>query len=161
MDKNFKVTVNDSFEYDFTNSDTNKLDVLKLTASNYHVINNNKSFAVNLQKSNFNNREYTVSVNSNNYTVKIGTPLDELIKEMGFSIGTSKKANAIKAPMPGIILTINVKDGQEVKEGDTLLILEAMKMENSIGSPKDGIVKAIHIKNGETVEKGVLMIELE
>ena len=161
MDKNFKVTVNESFEYDFKSSDHKKLDVLKLTTSNYHVINKNKSFTVNLQKSNFNNREYTVNVSGNNYAVKIDTPLDELIKEMGFTVGSSKKANDVKAPMPGIILSVNIKEGQEIKEGDTLLILEAMKMENSIGSPKDGIVKAIHIKNGETVEKGTLMIELE
>lgn len=161
MDKNFKVTVNESFKYDFKSSDVDKLDVLKLKTANYHIINKNKSFAINLQKSNFNNREYTISVNANNYTVKIGTALDELIKEMGFSIGSSKKTNDVKAPMPGIILSINVKEGQEIKEGDALLILEAMKMENSIGSPKDGIVKTIHIKNGETVEKGTLMIELE
>lgn len=161
MDKTFKVTVNESFEYNFKNSDHNKLDVIKLETSNYHVINNNKSFNVSLQKANFNNREYTLSVNGNNYTVKIGTQLDELIKKMGFSIGASKKANVIKAPMPGIILNIGVKVGQQVKEGDTLLILEAMKMENSIRSPKNGIVKAIHLKSGETVEKGVLMIELE
>ncbi len=79
---------------------------------------------------------------------------------MGFTIGLGKKANDIKAPMPGIILSINVKEGQEVKEGETLLILEAMKMENAIGSPKDGVIKSIFIKSGETVEKGELLIEM-
>ena len=161
MDKNFKVTVNDSFEYDFKNSEIKKLDVLKLSNSKFHVINQNKSFNIQLLNSNFNNREYTVSINENDYTVKISTQLDELVKKMGFSVGSSKKENNVKAPMPGIILTINVQEGQEVKEGDTLLILEAMKMENTIGAPKDGIVKAIHLKSGETVEKGVLIIELE
>ena len=161
MDKNFKVTINDSFEYDFKSSDTEKLDVLKLPTSKFHVINNNKSFDVELQKSNFYNRTYVVNVNSNNYTVKISTQLDELIKDMGFSIGSSKKSNDVKAPMPGIILSVNVKEGQEVKEDDTLLILEAMKMENAIGSPKDGIIKSIYFRNGETVDKGDLIIELE
>ena len=62
--------------------------------------------------------------------------------------------------MPGLILSVNVKEGQDVLEGETLLILEAMKMENAISAPKDGIIKAIAVKIGGTVEKGALMIEM-
>jgi len=62
--------------------------------------------------------------------------------------------------MPGLILSVNVKENQEVKEGEILLILEAMKMENAIESPKNGVVKSINIKVGNTVSKGALMIEL-
>ncbi len=80
---------------------------------------------------------------------------------MGFSIGSAKKANDIKAPMPGLILNVNVEEGQEVEEGETLLILEAMKMENAIGAPKNGTVKSINVKSNGTVEKGELMIEME
>ena len=161
MDKNFKVKVNDSFEYNFKNSDIEKLDLLKLPKSKFHVIKNNKSFNVKLEKSDFLNKKYVVNVNSNSYSVKISTQLDTLIKEMGFSVGSTKKANDIKAPMPGLILNVNVKKNQEVKEGEILIILEAMKMENAIESPKDGIIKSIYVKSGETVEKGELMIELE
>ena len=161
MDKNFKVTVNDSFEYDFNNSDIKKLDVLKLSKSKFHIINNNKSFGAKLEKSDFLNKEYIITVNSNHYTVKISTPLDILIKEMGFSVGSTKKTTDIKAPMPGLILSAHVKEGQKVKKGDILIILEAMKMENSIESPNDAVIKSIHIKKGETVEKGALMIEFE
>lgn len=161
MDENFKVTVDNSFEYNFKHSETNKLDILKLSESKFHVIHNNKSFDVELEKSNFFNKEYVTTVNSNTYTVKISNQLDLLIKEMGFTIGTSKKSNDIKSPMPGLILNINVEKGQKVTEGETLLILEAMKMENTISSPKGGIIKSIYIKKGETVEKGELMIELE
>ena len=62
--------------------------------------------------------------------------------------------------MPGLILSVNVEEGQNVLEGETLLILEAMKMENAISAPKDGIIKAIAVKSGGTVEKGALMIEM-
>lgn len=161
MDKIFKVKVDESFEFDFKSSDTDKLDVLKLSNSNFHVIHNNKSFDIDLEKSDFKNKKYAISVNANSYNVKILNQLDILIKEMGFSVGSDKKANDIKAPMPGIILSVNVVEGQEVKEGDTLLILEAMKMENAIGAPKDGIVKAVNVKSGGTIEKGELMIEIE
>ena len=69
--------------------------------------------------------------------------------------------NFIKAPMPGIIIGWKVKEGDIVKEGDTLLILEAMKMENAISCPKDATVKSVHAKKGDTVEKNKLLIELE
>ena len=161
MEPKFKVKVARSFEYDLKSSDVDKLDVLKLSNSKFHVIRNNQSFDISIEDSDFNNKKYVVSVNANNYTVKISNQLDLLIKEMGFSVGSSKKANDIKAPMPGIILSVSVEKGQEVKEGDTLLILEAMKMENAIGAPKNGIVKSVFIKTGGTVEKGELMIEME
>ena len=69
--------------------------------------------------------------------------------------------NAIKAPMPGLILEINVSVGQEVKENDPLLILEAMKMENCFLSPRDGVIKSIAVEKGNAVDKGQLLIEFE
>jgi biotin carboxyl carrier protein len=155
-----KVKVNDSHEFEFKSSDIEKLDFLKCSASKFHIIEKNKSFDVRLENSDFNNREYIISVNANNYTVKISNEIDQLIKVMGFTIGSSIKANSIKAPMPGIILSVNVEENQEVTEGETLLILEAMKMENAISAPKSGFIKSIYAKSGETVEKGALLIEM-
>lgn len=160
MDKIFKVKVDESFDFDLKNSETFQLDSLKLTNEKFHVIKNNKSFNIEIEKSNFYKKEYTVKINANSYQVKIANQLDQLITKMGFSLGSAKKANDIKAPMPGLILNVNIKEGQEVLEGDTLLILEAMKMENIISAPKDGIIKTVLIKTGGTVEKGELMIEM-
>jgi biotin carboxyl carrier protein len=155
-----KVTVNKSREYEFKSSDLEKLNLLKRSQSKFHVIKKNKSFDVELEKADFNKREYVINVNSNSYTIKISNEIDQLIKEMGFTVGSSIKANSIKAPMPGIILSVNVEENQAVKEGETLLILEAMKMENAITAPKDGIIKSIYAKSGETAEKGELLIEM-
>jgi len=160
MDKGFKVKINESIEFDLKGSDIKKLDFLKLSDTTFHVLKKNKSFNVELKKSNATKKEFVIKVNLNNYTVKIENQLDLLIKEMGFSVGTTKKANNIKAPMPGLILSVNVKEGQEVVEGETLMILEAMKMENSITAPKDGIIKSVNVKSGGAVEKGELMIEM-
>ena len=160
MDQNFKVNVDESFEYDLKNSDIKELDVIKLSASKFHLINNNKSFKINIEKSDFNNKKYVIKLNENSYTVKISNELDSLIKEMGFSAGSSKKLNEIKAPMPGLILSLNIENGKTVKEGEVLLILEAMKMENAICAPRDGIIKSINIESGKTVEKGELLIEM-
>jgi len=160
MKKDFKVKINESFEFDLKASDTKKIDFLKLSDTTFHVLNKNKSFSVELKKSNATQKEFVIKVNSNSYTVKIKNQLDLLVKEMGFSIGATKKDNSIKAPMPGLILSVNVQEGQEVVEGETLMILEAMKMENSIIAPKDGIIKSINVKSGGAVEKGELMIEM-
>jgi biotin carboxyl carrier protein len=111
--------------------------------------------------SDFNNKTYTININSNNYKVQIQTPLDDLIKKMGYTIGSARVVNSITAPMPGIIIGIQVKKDQEVKEGDTLLILEAMKMENAIICPKDAKIKEVYVAIGDTVDKNKLLITLE
>lgn len=63
--------------------------------------------------------------------------------------------------MPGIILEVNVAEGDKVKKGDPLCVLEAMKMENTLTASRDGIVKTVNIAKGDTVDKGKLLIELE
>lgn len=65
---------------------------------------------------------------------------------------------AVKSPMPGNILKINVTVGQKVNEGDTLLVLEAMKMENEIAAPKAGTVAQIIVSNGAVVETGAPLV---
>ena len=80
---------------------------------------------------------------------------------MGYKLSSESAANDIKAPMPGIILEMKAEPGAQVSKGDTLLILEAMKMENAILSPKDGVIKAVWSKTGDTVDKNKLLIELE
>ena len=67
----------------------------------------------------------------------------------------------IVAPIPGIILSLNVKVGDTIKENDLLLVLEAMKMENNIVSEKSGVVTAINVEVGQQVLQNDLMIELE
>ena len=66
----------------------------------------------------------------------------------------------VKAPMPGSILSLNVKEGDQVKRGQVLLILEAMKMENEILAPKDGEVAALSVQAGQSVETGSLLCTL-
>ena len=61
--------------------------------------------------------------------------------------------------MPGLIIQLLVKDGDEVKSGDTLLILEAMKMENIIKAPGDATVKSVKVRKGDGVEKNQVLIE--
>ena len=66
----------------------------------------------------------------------------------------------VEAPMQGLVISVDVSLGQKVKAGETLILLEAMKMENPIVAPIDGTVEGIHISKGDTVETGALLISL-
>ena len=76
-------------------------------------------------------------------------------------MGSSDPEGDLLSPMPGKILKINVGEGDSVKKGETLLILEAMKMEHQIRSPKDGVVSQILFREGERVSQGVELIEIK
>lgn len=158
---NYKVTVNDAFHFDLEKEGISQLDAVTMGPKGFHVLLQNKSYKAEIITSDFNHKSYTVKINNTNYTVVISNPLDILIKEMGFEEGLTKQVNAIKAPMPGLILEINVVVGQTVKENDNLIILGAMKMENSFLSPRDGVIKSISVSTGDAVDKGQLLIEFE
>ncbi|MBN8565358.1 MAG: biotin/lipoyl-binding protein [Flavobacteriales bacterium] len=161
MNQKFRLSVNQSEIFEKTEQDIAQLDGIKTSSNSFHILHQNKPFLAKITTVDFLKKSYTVEVNQNSYTVEIANELDILIKEMGFEVGKTKQVNAIKAPMPGLILEINVSVGQEVKEGDNLLILEAMKMENSFASPRDGIIKSIAVAKGDAVDKGQLLIEFE
>ena len=69
-------------------------------------------------------------------------------------------AVSVTAPMPGNILDVKVKAGDSVKAGDTLLILEAMKMENEISAPQDGTIASVNVRKGDVVNSGDLLITM-
>ena len=81
----------------------------------------------------------------------------------GASRGRAKTRGdgGVMAPMPATVVAINTSPGQPVKEGDTVIILEAMKMEMPIKSPRAGIVKAVHCAKGDLVQPGVSLLEIE
>lgn len=73
---------------------------------------------------------------------------------------TAAGSSDVKAPLPGVVLSINVKVGDTVKAADTVVVLEAMKMENAIHAGRDGQVTAIHVTNGDSVLEGAPLISL-
>ncbi|MGJ8742917.1 acetyl-CoA carboxylase biotin carboxyl carrier protein subunit [Polaribacter sp.] len=161
MKNSYQVKVNDTFDFKIDEQAVKNLDALQVSDSEFHVLHQNVSYKTEIVKANFNEKSYAVKVNNTIYNINIHNELDSLIKEMGFQIGKTKEVNEIKAPMPGLILEINVLVGAEVKENDTLLILEAMKMENALTSPRAGIIKSISVTKGDTVDKNQLLIAFE
>ena len=161
MINSYKLHVNNTNTFDLSESDLKDLDAVKVEKSKSHVLKNHKPYTAEIISADFISKKYTVKVNNNIYEVAIDGALELLIKGLGIERGRTKVINAIKAPMPGLILEINVKVGQEVKENDPLLILEAMKMENSFLSPRNGVIKSIAVEKGNAVDKGQLLIEFE
>ncbi len=161
MDTSYKLLVNNSGSFELTESSLKNLDAVCIKQSKFHILKDNKPYKAEIVSADFIAKKYTIKVNNNTYEVAISDALDELIKSMGIERGRTKVVNAIKAPMPGLILEISVEVGQAVKENDPLLILEAMKMENSFLSPRDGVIKSIAVEKGNAVDKGQLLVEFE
>ncbi|HET8810929.1 MAG TPA: biotin/lipoyl-containing protein [Flavobacteriaceae bacterium] len=160
MDKHYKIKAG-AHEFEFKDKEPDSLDIQQIDKGKYHVLKNQKSFKAEISTSDFHNKKYSVKINSNTYEVIIFDELAMLIEKMGLSLGTTLKVNDINAPMPGLILDVDVQAGDEVKEGDSLLVLEAMKMENTLTAPRDGVVKSVSVEKGQTVDKNQLLIEME
>lgn len=136
-------------------------DLVALDEHTFHVIYQGKSFNIELVKTDFSEKSFVVKVNGQKIEYIAKDATDLLLEKMGLQSKASNKINQLKAPMPGLIVGVRVEEGQKVAKGDTLLVLEAMKMENIIKSPTDGLVKAIKVKKGDNVEKNKVLIEFE
>ena len=90
--------------------------------------------------------------------------LDErsrVIRELSGNASRAKGPAPLMAPMPGLIVRVSVKEGEQVRAGQGLVVMEAMKMENELRASSDGLVKRIVAQPGTAVEKGALLLELE
>ena len=92
------------------------------------------------------------------FDVKLKTERDLLLESLGMDTADSAAARELKAPMPGLVLSVLVEPGQEVQEGDSLVVLEAMKMENELRAQSAGTVAAVHVEPGAAVGKNDLLI---
>ena len=104
---------------------------------------------------------FTLSVDGHRFS---GEALDERTRAIRDITAKASEASGpapLVAPMPGLIVRVNVAHGDAVQPGHGLVVIEAMKMENELRAPGAGTVKAIHVASGQAVEKGALLIEFE
>jgi biotin carboxyl carrier protein len=104
--------------------------------------------------------KYVVLINGVSYNFSVETPISYKRKKYLDKQKSSTKSEVVEAPMPGKILEVLIEENTQVKEGDPLLILEAMKMQNEISSPISGKIKKVFIKQNDTVLKDDMLIEI-
>ncbi|GAA0877946.1 biotin/lipoyl-binding protein [Algoriphagus jejuensis] len=123
-----------------------------------HLIRGNESIEAELVSIDRPTKTLQIRIGHQTATLQLKDRFDLLLKKLGMSTNGNDRLKDIKAPMPGLILDLKVKQGDQVKKGDVILILEAMKMENSIKSPGDGIVKEVKVSLKQNVEKNQVLI---
>jgi biotin carboxyl carrier protein len=135
------------------------LDTVQIAAGTFHIIQDARGYQVEVIDHSVESKTVTLRVNGKIYRVELKDRFDLLLEKMGMSNAASGKLNAVRAPMPGLILDLRIQAGDTVKTGDALLVLEAMKMENVLKAPGEGVVKELKVKKGDSVEKGQVLIE--
>ena len=160
-----KATVNKKTEFtidkDSVNGQSADWDLIEFRENIFHVIKGDKGYTAMLVSFNAEEKTMVININGNDYDISIKDKNDLLLQQLGIATKSSSVVQFIKAPMPGLIISISVAEGDEVKKGDTLLILEAMKMENVIKSPRDGKVKKVNVQLKQAVEKNQVMLAFE
>jgi biotin carboxyl carrier protein len=155
----YKILVN-GFVFYFTKTDLETLDLAATAPGEFNALKDSQSVNARLVHANLLSKTFTIETGGETFEVAIKDALDQQLEQMGFGTSAGKQVKEIKAPMPGLVLEIGVTEGQAVKEGDRILILEAMKMENSILIHTDAIIKKVNVKAGQAVEKGQVLVEL-
>ncbi len=103
----------------------------------------------------------TLRINGERKEFSVKDRNDELLSRFGIQAFPTPKVNELRSPMPGLVLKIMVQPGDQLKKGDTMLVLEAMKMENVLKAPADVAVKQILAQPGQAVEKNAVLIKFE
>ncbi len=102
-----------------------------------------------------------LKVNGKLVKVTIKKDIEVLLETIGIGNSENQSIKELKAPMPGVVLEIKVKKGDQIQKEEPLVILEAMKMENVLTSPLDGTISSIEVAEKDTVEKNTLLIKFE
>lgn len=123
-----------------------------------YIVWKNKKYMLDVIEKNQN--RYTVMINGVWHSFTVETPISLKRRRFLEQQGESSSSVAIEAPMPGKIIEILVEEGSEVKVGEPIIILEAMKMQNEISSHVSGIVKVIAVKKNDSVMKDDLLIDI-
>jgi biotin carboxyl carrier protein len=157
-DKNFELTSPEG-NFHINGVAIADWDLKKLSDKKFHLLINHKTFRVELIKADPVAKLFSFKINGVVHSVELKDKFDLLLEKMGINNGGASKANNVKAPMPGLIIDLRVKEGDTVMPGDALLILEAMKMENLIKASVQSVVRSVKVKKGDSVEKNQVLIE--
>ena len=137
---------------------THEVDLICLDGSvaSLRFVEDGRSFQVAYQQGR--DHRWRVGVREHEFDFSVLTPV-EAIDEV--SEATGRGPSRVEAPIPGKVVAVAVEPGDDVTPGQSLVVLEAMKMENELTADRGGRVVAVHVAAGDTVESGALLVELE
>ena len=135
------------------------VDIARIEDGYFHILLDFQSYRAEIVEVDTAAKRFVIKINGKQYPVILKDRFDLLLEKMGMNSNSGARVNIVRAPMPGLIISLKVNDGDRVKAGETLLILEAMKMENIIKAPGDATVRSVKIRMGEGVEKNQVLIE--
>ena len=162
MDKSNYTAFIDSFgEVEVLREAIENFDMVRRNGREFHVIHDNRSYRIELVDVDFQRKQYTLLVNGHSIRLALCDEYELLVHNMGLDSDAAEQVRDIAAPMPGLVLDIRCAAGDDVREGDVLLILEAMKMENALSAHSNGRVEKVLVEKGQAVEKGQVLITLE
>jgi len=104
---------------------------------------------------------FYVTIGDQRKEVQIKNQTELLLERYGLASDVAETLHELRAPMPGLVLSVLVEAGASVATGDSLLVLEAMKMENELRAPGPGVIKTLHVTPGDAVGKNALLLEFE
>ncbi len=136
------------------------LDLIKTGDNQWHLLENGQAHTIELVQFDYADRSMQIRVNGEFFDLTIQDQYAQLVNKMGLSKEVVIDIKDIKAPMPGLVLKTFLKAGDTFVKGDSLLILEAMKMENILKAPTDGTISEVLVKDGDSVEKGQVLLVL-
>jgi biotin carboxyl carrier protein len=162
LDKDYQISINKNEKNKLiVDGKEVVLDILSSKKDSLHLLYNNKSYNIEIVDIDRDSNIVKLNINGVNYSSTVNSEIDLMLKKLGLDKLATKKINEVKAPMPGMVLDVLVDVGQQVNVGDTILILEAMKMENNIKSPTTGKVIEIKVNKGNAVEKNQILVVFE
>lgn len=153
----FLLDVNAS-QYTFQLIDADNITLNDSDVNNQIILDNNKSKLVSVKGMDHELKRYQIQIDGRIYHVQISDEVDQQILTMNLKSKRSNQLKELRAPMPGLVRQVNVQAGDQVDAGDSLFILEAMKMENLLKSPVNGKVSDVFVKPGESVEKNQILL---
>ena len=136
-----------------------QLHLLKSNSNEFEFMLNNAFHYVKILKSDGTN--YILLVDGSIVNIKKHSKLTEIIEKSLKSKGNVNQANNVSSQIPGRVVKISVKKGDEVKEGDSILVLESMKMQVSIKAHKTGIIKSIKVEEGQSISRNDVVATIE
>jgi len=139
------------------NGDERNADFQMISQSLYSALINNASYEALVE---FRDGKYNVLMSGDQYEVEVLDERQSRLSKASGGFGVSQGEIVIRSPMPGLIVAVNVEEGQAVKQGDALCVLESMKMENEIKAPRDGSVTRVSVAKGDRVEQNKALITI-